>query len=375
MKAIVIPDKFKGTLSSREAGEIIAEGIISVMPFCRVVRISSADGGDGTADAYIDNCNGRKHAVTVTGPNGQRVDTYFAMLPDGTAVIEMAKASGIVIASKDTNPLYTTTYGTGELIKAALDAGSRRLIIGIGGSATNDGGAGMASALGVKFFDAEGKSFIPTGGTLSLIAKVDTSALDARIKATQILVACDVENTLCGEFGASEVFARQKGASDEEVKILDASLAQLAKAVQRDTGKDMLSLTGGGAAGGLGAGLVVFLGAVLTDGAKMLLDAAHFDEAVADADFIVTGEGCFDRQSLFGKLPVAIAARAKGKPTAIVAGRILLSEEDIKNSAFFSAEQSAPEKADFEEIKKTCRHDLLEAAKRTAQAYLSYIGQ
>ncbi len=341
------------------------------MPFCRVITVTAADGGDGTADAYLDNSGGEKRFVTVKGPNWQTLETYFAMLADGTAVIEMAKASGIVIAESGTNPLYTTTYGTGELIKAALDAGSRRLIIGIGGSATNDGGAGMAAALGVRFLDGEGNELEPVGGKLDKIQRVDVSGLDGRIAETEILVACDVENTLCGENGSAEVFARQKGASDADVKRLDENLHHLATVVYRDTGKDMLTLVGGGAAGGLGAGLVAFLGARLTDGATLLLDAARFENQAADADFIVTGEGCFDRQSLFGKLPVAIAARAGGKPTAIIAGKVLLDGADT--AAFFSVEQSAADGVPFEEVKKTCKDDLLAAAKRTARAYLRYI--
>lgn len=366
MNAIVIPDKFKGTISSRRAGEIIAEGIISVMPFCHVKRISAADGGDGTAEAYLDNAGGEWKTVTVEGPNGKKVQSGFALLSDGSAVIEMAKASGMVIADKDSNPLDTTTYGTGELIKAALDAGSRRLIIGIGGSATNDGGAGMAAALGVRFTDGEGALVKPCGGQLFRIKNIDITGLDSRIAQTEILVACDVENPLCGENGAAEVYARQKGADDEAVKILDKNLYIFAETIKRCMGTDVLWMPGGGAAGGLGAGLVAFLGAKLTDGAGLLLSVAGFEAAARDADFIVTGEGSFDKQSLFGKLPMAIAARSGGKPVAIVAGRLDMTAEEIKNAGFFSAEQASPTGLSFEEIKKRCESDLLSAAIRMA---------
>ncbi len=366
MKAIVIPDKFKGTISSRKAGEIIEKGIISVMPFCRVKRISAADGGDGTAEAYMDNAGGAWRKVTVEGPNGDRIESGFALLSDGSAVIEMAKASGMVLAKEGSSPLYTTTYGTGELIKAALDAGSRRLIIGIGGSATNDGGAGMAAALGVRFTDDNGCAVKPCGGLLHLITNIDVSDLDGRIAETEILVACDVENPLCGANGAAEVYARQKGADDAAVKILDRNLAVFAETLKRCIGADVLDMAGGGAAGGLGAGLVAFLGAKLTDGAGLLLSVAGFEEAARDADFIVTGEGCFDRQSLFGKLPMAIAARSGGKPVAIVAGKLDMTKEEVAAAGFFSAEQAAPEGLPFEEIKKRCEADLFDAAVRMA---------
>ncbi len=366
MKAIVIPDKFKGTITSRKAGEIIAKGIISVMPFCRVKRISAADGGDGTAEAYLDNVGGNRRHLTVEGPNGKPVESSFALLNDGSAVIEMAKASGLVLAESGSNPLYTSTYGTGELIKAALDAGCRRLIIGIGGSATNDGGAGMAAALGVRFTDGDGKVVCPCGGELCRVANIDISGLDVRIAESEILVACDVENPLCGENGAAEVYARQKGASDADVKVLDANLRIFAEAIHRCVGLDVLNMPGGGAAGGLGAGLVAFLGAKLTDGAGLLLSVAGFEDAAKDADFIVTGEGCFDRQSLFGKLPMAIAAKAGDTPVAIVAGKLDMTAEEVKKAGFFSAEQSAPEGASFEEIKKSCEADLYAAAVRMA---------
>lgn len=370
MKAIVIPDKFKGTLTAAEACETIKEGIISVMPSCRVLCLAAADGGEGTVEAYLSNAGGQRRTETVTGPNGQRVRADFAVLDDGSAVIEMARASGLMAAEPGSSPLNTDTRGTGELIRAALDAGCKRIIIGIGGSATNDGGAGMAAALGVVFKDRHGAAIKPTGGGLGALESIDVSGLDGRIAGTEILVACDVDNPLCGENGAAEVFARQKGADEAAVKQLDKNLLRLAGAVKRCLGLDVLSLKGGGAAGGLGAGLWAFLGAKLVSGADLLLDACDFSAKAADADLIVTGEGCFDRQSLHGKLPMAIAARAAGKRVAIIGGLVRLTEKEIRDAGLFCAEQAAPEGLTFEEIKARCRGDLFAAAQRVARRLL-----
>lgn len=369
MKAIVIPDKFKGTLSAKAAGEIIKEGIISVMPSCRVLRLSAADGGEGTIEAYLDNVGGKTVCVPVLGPNGQEKSAEFAVLENGCAVIEMARASGLAVAEAGSSPLDTDTRGTGMLIKAALDMGCRRIIIGIGGSATNDGGAGMAAALGVRFLDGEGKPIPTSGGGLARLERVDLSRLDSRIADTELLAACDVDNPLCGEQGAARVFARQKGADDAAIEQLDRNLHRLAEVVARQTGKDMLALRGGGAAGGLGAGLCTFLGARLVSGAELLLHLCDFERQAADADLIITGEGCFDSQSLHGKLPMAIAAHSRGKPVAVVAGRVRLRDEELENAGLFCVEQAAPEGLDFEEIKMRCRADLFAAAQRVARRY------
>lgn len=370
MKAIVIPDKFKGTLTARQAGEIISKGIISVMPFCSVLRLTAADGGDGTVDAYLDNVGGEKRYVTVNGPNGQEVSAPFALLKDGTAVIEMATASGITIAAEGSSPLYTDTYGTGQLIKAALDASCRRIILGIGGSATNDGGVGMASALGVRFLDKSGRKIAPTGAGLYALDRIDISGLDKRLNGMDVLVACDVDNPLCGPTGAAEVFSRQKGADETAVKILDKNLRHLAEVVRRDLGVDMLSVAGGGAAGGLGGGLWVFLKATLAPGADLLLDACGFENHAADADLIITGEGSFDSQSLYGKLPTAIAARAKGKKVAIIGGKVRLTEREAKDAGFFCVEQAAPDGLSMDEIKARCEDDLFAASVRVARRML-----
>lgn len=370
MKAIVIPDKFKGTMDARTAGEAIKRGIISVMPSCSVLRLTAADGGDGTVDAYIDNVGGEKIHLTVTGPNFKKVDSYFAKLKDGTAVIEMAAASGLSIAEEGSTPLHTTTYGTGELIKAALDEGCRKLIIGIGGSATNDGGIGMAAALGVKFLDKDGKEIELTGGGLAQLATIDTSGLDSRVKESKILVACDVDNPLCGKYGAAEVFSRQKGADEEAVKQLDRNLLVLSWIAKRQNVGDMLELKGGGAAGGLGAGLAVFLGAELTEGAALLLEACGFEKHAKSADFIITGEGSLDAQSLHGKLPAAVAERAAGKKVAVIGGRVLLTEEEALAAGFFCVEEASPKGLTMDEIKLRCVKDLEETAAKVARRFL-----
>lgn len=369
MKAIVIPDKFKGTMDARTAGEAIAKGIISVMPFCSVVRLTAADGGDGTADAYLDNVGGVRRYLTVTGPNGKAVKAYYAKLDDGTAVIEMAKASGLSVAEAGSTPLNTTTYGTGELIRAALDDGCRRMIIGIGGSATTDGGIGMAAALGARFTDADGVPIALTGGGIGALARVELSHMDKRIADTEILVACDVDNPLCGADGAAEVFARQKGADDKAVEILDANLMHLARVVAAAGAGDMLSLSGGGAAGGLGAGLAVFLGGKLTDGAGLLLGACDFESHARTADFIVTGEGSLDAQSLRGKLPAAVCAAAHGKPVAAIGGRVLLDADEAKKAGFYCVEEASPRGLTMDEIKLRCVNDLRLAAERVARRF------
>lgn len=370
MKAIVIPDKFKGTMDARTAGEAIRKGIISVMPFCTVLRLTAADGGDGTADAYLDNVGGEKRFVTVKGPCGDEISAYYARLNDSTGVIEMAKASGMCVAREGSSPLHTTTYGTGQLIRAALDDGCTKLIIGIGGSATNDGGVGMAAALGVRFTNADGDSIPLTGGGLEALAAVDVSGLDRRIGDTEIWVACDVDNPLCGPDGAAEVFSRQKGADDAAVKLLDKNLGHLAAVVRAAGLGDMEALSGGGAAGGLGAGLAVFLGAKLKDGAGLLLEACRFEKYAADADFIITGEGSLDAQSLRGKLPAAVAERASGKPVAVIGGRVLLSREEAESAGFFCAEQASPEGLTMDEIRLRCVADLEAAAARVARRFI-----
>jgi glycerate kinase len=328
MKVVIATDSFKGTLSSRQAGRAIAGGIRRVLPHTGIVVIPVADGGEGTAEALLSALGGRWETATVSGPLGAPVEARFAILADANrAVIEMAAASGLTLLRPDEyDPLRTTTYGTGELITAALDQGCRELSIGVGGSATVDGGCGAAQALGVRFLAADGKE-LPAGlggRGLDRIAHLDLTRRDPRIAENTIRVLCDVTNPLCGPAGAARVFGPQKGASAPQVRLLDENLAHLAGVIRQDLGIDVCDVPGSGASGGLGAGLMAFLGARLVSGIEAVLDAVNLNEHLANADLLVTGEGRLDAQSMMGKVVAGVAARAKaaGVPVIAIAGTI-----------------------------------------------------
>lgn len=327
MRVVVAPDSFKEALPARQVCEAIARGLRRVMPDAQIDLVPMADGGEGTVDALIAATGGQLHRTTVTGPLGEPVDAAWGLLGDGsgTAVLEMAAASGLTLVPPGRrDPLVTTTLGTGELIVAALDSGARRILIGIGGSATNDGGAGAAQAVGVRFIDGRGRA-LPrglSGGSLGEIVRIDLSARDPRIGRVPIEAACDVDNPLCGPRGASAVYGPQKGATPEQVRLLDANLAHLAEVIKRDLGTDVRDIPGAGAAGGLGAGLIAFFDATLRPGIQMVMDALRFSERIAGADLIITGEGRLDRQSMMGKLieGVGRAAKATGVPVIALVG-------------------------------------------------------
>lgn len=335
MKFVVAIDSYKSTMTSKTACETAAQGIKSVFPESEVVIVPAADGGEGTAQAFFsvlgnprggDGENPRGGEVikkTVTGPDFRPVEAEYVILPNKTAVVEMAAASGLpLVAVKD--PEKTTTYGTGELIADAVNRGCKEIILGLGGSATNDGGVGALSALGVKFLKADGTLITPTGGGLSELADIDISGISEAAKNCRFTVACDVENTLCGEKGASAVYGPQKGATPEAVKRLDANLNHFADVVLKKTGKDILTLVGGGAAGGFAAGFSAFFQAELKSGIKLLLETVRFDELIKDADYIFTGEGRVDSQSAYGKVISGIGTYAQkaGVPVIAVAGDI-----------------------------------------------------
>ncbi|GMQ57613.1 glycerate kinase [Vallitalea sediminicola] len=325
MKKIVIAsDSFKGTMDSINVCNIVEEGIKNIRPEINTVTIPIADGGEGTVDAFLNAIGGKKVTKTVTGPLFDKIEANYGILDDGSAVIEMAQASGLPLVEGRENPLKTTTYGTGELIRDALEKGCKKIIIGIGGSATNDGGVGMASALGVKFLQEDNTEIDLTGEGLGSLATIDTSNLNAKISDCQFIVACDVDNPLYGENGASYIFAPQKGADKEMVKLLDENLKHYAGIVNRDLEINLQKYKGSGAAGGLGAGLVAFVNAELKSGINILLDAVDFDNIIVDADLIITGEGKIDGQSLRGKVPVGIADRAikYHKPVIAIVGAI-----------------------------------------------------
>lgn len=324
MTILLAPNAFKGCLTAPQVCDALAEGIRRVLSDADIIKVPVADGGDGTVESLVNATGGQLFYQEVTDPLGGRVTARFGIMGDGeTAVIEMAEASGLrLVPEEKRSPLITTTYGTGELIRAALEKGCRKLIIGIGGSATNDGGAGMAQALGAKLLDADGNELPFGGAALARLARIDASSLIPRPASLAVTVACDVENPLCGDQGASAVYGPQKGATPEMVKQLDAALCHYAAILQRDLGKDVANVPGAGAAGGLGAGLMAFLDARLERGVDIVLRAVNMRERVRHAHLVFTGEGAMDRSSVYGKAPVGVARVAKefGVPVVAVVG-------------------------------------------------------
>ncbi|MEG6568786.1 glycerate kinase [Thermoanaerobacterium thermosaccharolyticum] len=322
MKILVAPDSFKGSLSSKEVLKAISEGIRRAVN-AEIVGVPIADGGEGTVDALIASLGGRIVDVDVVGPLGNVVKSFFGILNDGTAVIEVAASSGLSLVQDNMrNPLITTTYGVGQLIKEALDKGCRKFIIGLGGSATNDGGAGMIQALGVKLLDEDGKDIPYGGGNLHKLKKIDISSIDKRVYESSFIVASDVTNPLCGEYGASAVYGPQKGATPEMVEILDDNLRHYASVVKETLGKDFSDVPGAGAAGGLGFSLMAFLNAKIRSGIDIVMEASNIDEKIKSCDIVITGEGNTDFQTAYGKAPAGIARIAKkyGKPVVILSG-------------------------------------------------------
>jgi glycerate 2-kinase len=326
MKIVIAPDSFKESMSAMEAACAIEKGFKQVFPDAEYVKVPMADGGEGTVRSLVDATGGEIRKETVTGPLGTAVEAFYGLTGDRkTAVIEMAAASGIHLVPKEKrNPLVTTTKGTGELIRAALDQRVERIVIGIGGSATNDGGAGMAQALGARLLDRDGNPLGFGGGELSKLDSIDLSQLDPRLKEVHIEVACDVDHPLTGKRGASAVFGPQKGATPEMVTILDANLARFAQVVKETLGIDVDPIPGAGAAGGLGAGLIALLGASLKRGVDVVAEAVQLDKHMAQASLVITGEGKIDGQTIHGKTPVGVAKRAKkyGVPVIGIAGML-----------------------------------------------------
>ena len=313
MRIVVAPDSYKGSVSAPGVAAAMQRGIARIFPDAAIDPVPIADGGEGTVEALVAATHGELSHARVTGPLGEPLTAHWGVLGDGrTAVIEMAAASGLPLIPHDRrDPRVATTLGTGELIRAALDAGLRKIIIGIGGSATNDGGAGMARALGARFTDAAGHNLPEGGAALARLATIHLEGLDPRLAEAEIVVACDVDNPLCGARGASAVFGLQKGATPEMVAELDAALAHYAQIAERATGRPIAESPGAGAAGGLGAGLRFFTPAVLRPGVEIVLEAVGFDARVKDAAFVLTGEGRTDFQTAFGKAPVGVAKAAK----------------------------------------------------------------
>ncbi|MBU3135425.1 glycerate kinase [Clostridium gasigenes] len=326
MKFILAPDSFKESMSSKEACDAMERGIKKIIPEAECIKVPMADGGEGTVEALIGATNGTFHKVNVIAPLGNKVEAVFGILGNKkTAVIEMASASGIqLVKREERNPLITTTFGTGQLIKAALDLGVKHIVVGIGGSATNDGGAGMIQALGGKLLDRKGEEISFGGGALGSLDRIDISELDLRLKDTVIEVACDVTNPLVGETGASAVFGPQKGATEEMVKELDNNLLHFSRIIKETLGKDVAYIEGSGAAGGLGAALLSFLNAELKRGIDLIINHTELKEKIKGADFVFTGEGAIDNQTIYGKTPMGVAkvAKEQGVKTIAFAGKV-----------------------------------------------------
>jgi glycerate kinase len=326
MKIVIAPDSFKESLSALQVATAIEAGVREVFPEAACHKLPMADGGEGTLQALVDATGGTVHQVEVTGPTGRRIQAAFGLSADGhLAVVEMASASGlegVPVAERD--PRSATSRGTGELIRAALDAGARRFVVGLGGSATNDAGAGMLQALGVRLRDADGQELAPGGAALARLQHIDIGQLDARIAECRIDVACDVTNPLVGPRGASHVFGPQKGATPAMVAELDACLQRFADVLRADLGQDVAQVPGTGAAGGLGAALLAVLGAQLRPGCEVVTDAIGLDDALRDADLVITGEGRTDGQTLYGKAPIGVArvAARHGVPVIGLSGAV-----------------------------------------------------
>lgn len=333
MKIVIAPQGFKATLTGLEAARAIARGVSAAMPDAETVLAPVADGGDGTLNALVDGTGGQVFTSTVTGPLGQPVEAQWGVMGDGrTAVIEMALASGIaLVPQRRRNPRVTTTAGTGEILREALDRGYGRIIVGLGGSATNDGGAGLAAALGARLLDSAGNPLPAGGSALARLDRVDSDALHPGLNDATIIAATDVTNPLCGPEGASAIFGPQKGATPEMVQELDAALANYARVVARDLGRDVSEQPGAGAAGGLGAGLMAFAGSTLQSGIDMVCDVLGFSVLLEGADLVITGEGRADHSTIFNKAPVGVArhAQAKGVPTVLLAGGLGPGYEEL----------------------------------------------
>jgi len=375
MKIVIAPDSFKESLSALQVASAIEAGMREVWPDADYLKLPVADGGEGTVQAMIDATGGGRIEHEVTGPLGEPLRAFYGLVEDdgkgALAVIEMAAASGLEsVPPARRNPLLTTSRGTGELIRIALDAGARRFVLGVGGSATNDGGAGMLQALGVRLLDADGRDIGPGGGELARLDRIDASALDARVAASEFQIACDVANPLVGPQGASSIFGPQKGATPAMVTQLDANLRRYAGIIQRDLGQDVANLPGAGAGGGIAAAMVVFLKGRLRPGVEIVLDAVGLDAAVRDADLVVTGEGRIDGQTVQGKTPMGVArvARAHGKPVIAIGGSLARDADAVHAHGIEAVFAAVRRPCSLEEALAAGEENLRHAARNVAAA-------
>ena len=367
MKILIAPQSYKGSISAIKVAEAIKQGALNIFPDIKSLIIPVADGGDGTLETLVESTNGTIHNSNATGPLGNSIPVIWGTLGDSkTAIIEMARIAGLALVPQNKrNPYYTTSYGLGEIIKEALDLGYRKFIIGIGGSATNDGGAGMAQALGAKLTD-ENKKPIDLGGlALNEITKIDISGIDPRINESEILVACDVNNPLCGPNGASFIYGPQKGASPEMVKTLDDALYHFGSQLIRDTGINIMEIEGSGAAGGIGGGMVGFLNAKLKPGIEIVLDSLGFDKSLKNVDLVITGEGQIDFQTVFSKAPIGVAKHAKkyNIPVIAICGSLGENYQDVHSHGIDAVIPIIPKPMDL----KNASDNAYELIKNTSE--------
>ena len=371
-KWILMPDSFKGTMSSLEVCEAMRRALLRHVPDAEVISIPVADGGEGSVEAFLTAMGGRRVEVPCTGPDLQPVTGFYGLLPDGrTAVVEMAAAAGLPLMEGRLSAEGATTYGVGELILAAIQNGARRIILGLGGSATNDGGCGCAAALGVRFLDSSGTAYVPVGGTLDHLDRIDLSCRSPLLEGVELVAMCDVDNPLCGPHGASAVFGPQKGADDAAVARLDRNLHHLAAVIRRDIGQDILELPGAGAAGGMGGGAVAFLGCRLQMGIETVLDTIGFDTLLPGTTAILTGEGRIDGQSLRGKVVIGIArrARAAGGPVIAVVGDVAPGAEAAYQEGVTAIVSTNRRAVPWEIARQTAREDLAAALEDLFRLY------
>lgn len=359
-KYLLIPDSFKGTMSSAQICTIMERAIRKHYPEAEIISLPVADGGEGSVDSFLTAMGGEKVFTEVSGPYFDRMEGFYGIVDTDTAVIEMAACAGLPLVGDDKRPDQTTTYGVGELILHAASRGCKKIIVGLGGSATNDGGTGAAAAVGIRFLDEKGESFVPTGGTLSKIASIDASGRNTILDGVEIVTMCDIDNPLVGEHGAAYVFGPQKGADDSMVRFLDAQLRSLGDTIARELSKDVSLIPGSGAAGGMGAGMVAFFDAKLEMGIEVVLDTVGFDALLDGADMVFSGEGKIDFQSLRGKVVIGIARRTKRKNVPLVAvvgdiGDSIEGAYDEGVSAIFSINRVA---RDFKHVIARAPQDM-----------------
>lgn len=362
-KIIIAPDSFKGTLSACEVCDIIGNVLEEKYPCSEIIKLPIADGGEGTVDAYLNIFGGEKISVTVKSPLLRDITACYAMLPDGTAVIEMAQASGLTV-EKEKSPMKASTYGTGQLIENALERGAKKIILGIGGSATTDGGVGCLAALGIRFTDENGFDIPPGGEGLEKLKHIDMSAKHEQLFNVPITVLCDVENPLYGENGAAFVYARQKGATETEILRLDKALQNLAAVANAVLNKDNSTLAGAGAAGGLGFAAAAFLGGELKSGIDCILEKANFSQMAQNADLVITGEGKMDNQSLMGKAPFGVAKMSGKTKVIAVVGTLEADAAKVKKLGISQVIETNEQHKPFSEILPTAKADLAFAAKK-----------